>query len=157
MKSLEEIFRANLIRLRGPRTQAAIAELAGIPLRSYQNVEVNGSIPQGPNRRAIANALGVPESHLFVDPHEFVPVDVVDPITALAIVANALHEARRRPTPAPPSTEMVQGAIFDTMPEAERIAAVVRASPIAGELIMDIVKEFERSSKREKKRRDEPA
>lgn len=57
----------NLRKLRGTRTQAEVAEMAGIPLRSYQNVEINGAIPQGPNLTAIAKALGVPETRLFLD------------------------------------------------------------------------------------------
>lgn len=67
MVTLEEVFKANLKRLRGNRTQAEIAESAGIPLRSYQHAE-SGIVPQGPNRQAIARALGVQETTLFMDP-----------------------------------------------------------------------------------------
>lgn len=68
MKTLEEVFKKNLKRLRGARTQAAIAEAADIPLRSYQHAE-SGIIPQGPNRTAITKALGVStELELFMDP-----------------------------------------------------------------------------------------
>lgn len=81
MKTLEEIFVENLRRFRGDRTQAEIAERAGIPLRSYQHAE-GGAIPQGPNRTAIAQALGVKESALFVDFDEFerkaIPQDVLE-------------------------------------------------------------------------------
>lgn len=66
MKTIEEVFSDNLRRLRGSRSQAAVAEMADIPLRSYQRAE-NGDIPHGPNRTAIANALGVQETQLFVD------------------------------------------------------------------------------------------
>jgi len=73
--TIQEIFIANLKRLRGKRTQADIAEAAGIPLRSYQNAEINGAIPQGPNLAAIASVYGIPETHLFVNPAEFVRAD----------------------------------------------------------------------------------
>lgn len=67
MRTLEEVFKENLKRLRGRRTQAEVAEAAGIPLRSYQHAE-SGIIPQGPNRTAIAAALGVGrETELFLD------------------------------------------------------------------------------------------
>lgn len=62
------MFADNLRRLRGKRTQAEIAEAADIPLRSYQHAE-SGIIPQGPNRTAIARALGAAgETELFLDP-----------------------------------------------------------------------------------------
>lgn len=94
MKAIEEIFRANLLRLRGGRTQAIIAELAGLPLPTYRNIEVKGAIPQAPNRGAIARAFGVPESHLFVDLDEFMPGSgsEISPMAAWEIVGKALAE-----------------------------------------------------------------
>ena len=86
MKTIQEIFIANLKRLRGERTQAVIAEIAGIPLRSYQNAEINGAIPQGPNLAAIAKAFGVPETHLFVDSVEFVPVGTSVPFLKMRAI-----------------------------------------------------------------------
>lgn len=86
MKTLEQIFRRNLVRLRGNRTQAVIAEAAGIPLRSYQHVESTGAIPQSPNRLAIAKALGVNEADLFVDHSEYGAKKIHSPREALKII-----------------------------------------------------------------------
>jgi transcriptional regulator with XRE-family HTH domain len=85
LKTLEEVFIHNLKRYRGKRTQAEIAEAAGIPLRSYQHAE-GGAIPQGPNRAAIAEALGVQETELFLDPDLTSPT----PRQALEVIAKAL-------------------------------------------------------------------
>ena len=97
MKTIEQTFRENLIRLRGKRTQAQIAEIAGIPTRSYQNAELNGVIPQGPNRQAIARALGVEELDLFVDPLRHSPSRDITVTQALEIVQNALSAALAPP------------------------------------------------------------
>lgn len=94
MKTIEEIFRKNLIRLRSDRTQAAIAEAAGVPLRSYQHVESTGAIPQSPNRQAIAKALGVEEADLFVDLDRYGPVRPLYPEEALAILTKMVQDSK---------------------------------------------------------------
>ena len=96
MKSIEEIFRTNLIRLRANRTQAEIAELAGIPLRSYQHVESTGAIPQAPNRKAIAKALNVEESDLFVDLEKYGPVRQIYPEEALSVLNDYIKSTKGR-------------------------------------------------------------
>lgn len=96
MKTIEEIFKKNLIRLRGERTQAKIAEDAGIPLRSYQHVESTGAIPQSPNRRAIAKALGVEESDLFVDLERYGPIRPIYPEEALSILTDYVRNTKMR-------------------------------------------------------------
>lgn len=96
MKTIEEIFRKNLIRLRGSRTQALIAELAGIPLRSYQHVESTGAIPQSPNRMAIAKALGVEEVDLFVDLDRYGPIRELYPEEAIIILSEFVRNAKMR-------------------------------------------------------------
>jgi DNA-binding XRE family transcriptional regulator len=53
LKTINELFSANLVRFRADRTQEQIAEKAGIPTVSYQRAE-NGFIPQAPNRAAPA-------------------------------------------------------------------------------------------------------
>lgn len=65
---MKEVFAANLRKLRGNRTQAELAELANIPFRTYQNLEGGTYWPEYKNVRAIAAALGVPETRLFKDP-----------------------------------------------------------------------------------------
>lgn len=90
MKTIEQIFKNNLIRLRGARSQADVAEAAGIPLRSYQRCEY-GDIPHGKNRRAIAKALKVPESALFVDPEEYQAVSENDVDSALEMLTRFVN------------------------------------------------------------------
>lgn len=67
LKTIKEVFKSNLRRLRGDRTQADMASLAGIPFPSYRAFEY-GRIPQGENLAALAAALGVSETALFLDP-----------------------------------------------------------------------------------------
>lgn len=67
VKTIREVFSNNLIRLRGIRTQARIAEIANISLGGYQKAE-NGTIPQEKTLAKIAKALNVSESILFLDP-----------------------------------------------------------------------------------------
>jgi transcriptional regulator with XRE-family HTH domain len=67
LKTIREVFSANLVRLRGERTQQQIADLAGIPFPSYRDCEY-GKVPQPANLAAIAKAFGVAESALFLDP-----------------------------------------------------------------------------------------
>lgn len=66
LKTIREVFVHNLRVLRADRTQAQIAEMAEIPLRSYQRAE-GGDIPQDENLIAIAGALGVSMTRLFLD------------------------------------------------------------------------------------------
>lgn len=96
MKTIEEVFIFNLRRLRGSRTQAEIAESAGIPLRSYQRAEY-GDIPQGPNRQAIARAFGLDsETALFIDPEL---TGIVTAAEAWKIVGIELENRQSRPAP----------------------------------------------------------
>ena len=92
MKTIEEIFRENLVKLRGRRTQAEVAEAADIPLRSYQHVESTGAIPQSPNRLAIAKALGVHESYLFVDHTQYGTQKIHSPKEALKILVDFVNK-----------------------------------------------------------------
>lgn len=127
LKSLEEVFKANLLRLRGSRTQADIAELAGIPLRSYQNVEANGAIPQGPNRKAIAQALGVPETHLFVDLAEFsAGAASVTPSEALAVLEKAIN-SWESPSTVDPRIARLLAAIDSNPAILEKIETLIDA------------------------------
>lgn len=70
--TIREVFVKNLREFRAGRTQAQIAELAGIPLRSYQRAEY-GDIPQEDNLKAIARAFGVTPTRLFLDPALIAP------------------------------------------------------------------------------------
>lgn len=105
LKTLEEIFKNNLLHLRAERTQSAIAELAGIPLRSYQRCEY-GDIPQGPNRLAIAKALRVEEGDLFVDRDRFMMKNI-SPEDALEIVSQALRTRSAAPSLSPRIASLV--------------------------------------------------
>lgn len=127
LKTLEEVFKDNLKRLRGRRTQAEIAEAAGIPLRSYQHAE-SGVIPQGPNRTAIARALGASrETELFMDPD----LSSMDAGQALKVIARELESrpardpiaervARLTPT-ARAQLEAALGAIEESLPPHEKL------------------------------------
>lgn len=93
MKSIKDILSHNIKRLRGDRTQTEMAEIAGIPMRTYQNAEA-GSIPHFSTLAALAKAFRVPETELFLDqsllrPREPSPQEIV------AIVHDAL-EARKK-------------------------------------------------------------
>lgn len=112
MKTLEEVFKENLKRLRGARTQSEVAKAAKIPLRSYQHAE-SGIIPQDPNRQAIAGALGVPdETHLFVNLDAFMPRHPITPQEALEVLARAISE--------PPTSHR-----SDLSPEARALIEVI--------------------------------
>lgn len=87
MKTIKEVFSHNLKHFRGSRTQAEIAEKAGIPVRSYQNMEW-GTIPQEANLDAIARALGVQPTALFLDPDYSLDPN---PIYALEIIRGAFE------------------------------------------------------------------
>lgn len=85
MKTIEDIFGENLRRLRGERSQAAIAEKAGMHVVSYQRCE-SGTIPHRPNLEAIIRALGTEEFELFVDRTHYVPreaIEIQDGLTKL--------------------------------------------------------------------------
>lgn len=131
MKTLEEIFRVNLIRLRGSRTQAAIAELAGIPLRSYQHVESTGAIPQGPNRTAIARALAVEEGELFVDRHRYGPRRDISAREAWEVLGKAL-DRMENPIPSVGASQH---------PSMARLIAAVEADPSIVDLLEMVVDE----------------
>jgi transcriptional regulator with XRE-family HTH domain len=53
--------------LRADRTQAAMAELLAMPLRSYQRLENAEAFPQESTLEQITSKLGVPEESLFQD------------------------------------------------------------------------------------------
>lgn len=92
MRTLEEVFRANLKRLRGSRSQDAIAETAKIPKRTYQHAEA-GAIPQGPTRQAIAAAFGVPEASLFLD-ETLIPQSDAGDLRELLRLTAALNDSQ---------------------------------------------------------------
>lgn len=95
LRTLEEVFAENLRKFRGTRTQAELAELVGTPLVTYQRWEA-GSIPQGPNRAALIKALGVPETHLFVDWESFTPKESAGRASLLAEILSFLGTANER-------------------------------------------------------------
>jgi transcriptional regulator with XRE-family HTH domain len=98
VETLEEIFKKNLVRLRRGRTQAEVAELAGIPERSYQNAKLNGVIPQAKNRMAIAKAFGVDELDLFVDPDRYVKNTGISALQALEVLTEFVEKNVARST-----------------------------------------------------------
>lgn len=67
LNTIREVFAHNLKSLRGKRQLKEVAAAAGIPYRTYQNME-NGVIPQEETLRKIALVLGVSETALFIDP-----------------------------------------------------------------------------------------
>jgi transcriptional regulator with XRE-family HTH domain len=65
---MERVFAENLLKARksrGFRTQEAMAEAAGIPFRTYQDIERGVHLPRGSNLKKIADALKVSESALY--------------------------------------------------------------------------------------------
>jgi transcriptional regulator with XRE-family HTH domain len=65
--SIRKVFSFNLRMLRSDRTQAAMAELLGMPLRSYQRLESAEAFPQEATLEQITSKLGVTEESLFQD------------------------------------------------------------------------------------------
>lgn len=64
-----------------------MAEAAGLPFRTYQNME-QGAIPQAQTLEMVAKAFGVPETRLFLD------LDLVErptPEDALAVITNLVR------------------------------------------------------------------
>lgn len=87
METINEVLAHNVRKLRGNRTQSEIAEKANLSLRSYQHIE-GGHIPQQPNLEAVASALGIRPTALFLDPdYTLEPT----PIYALEIIRRALE------------------------------------------------------------------
>jgi transcriptional regulator with XRE-family HTH domain len=90
MKTLEEIFSANLKRFRSSKTQEAFSEELGIYTPTYKRYEAGVSIPQGANREKLIKALDVPEAHLFVDWEEFEPKTELSTLDVLARISRIL-------------------------------------------------------------------
>lgn len=67
LKTIKQVFASNLRLFRGKRTVEEIAEAADIPYRTYQEMET-GRMSRPKNIAAVAKALGVPETRLFLDP-----------------------------------------------------------------------------------------
>lgn len=67
LRTIEEVVAYHLRRLRGQSTQSEMADMLGIPLRTYNALE-NGQIPRPETRRIIAQKLGIGETELFLDP-----------------------------------------------------------------------------------------
>ena len=119
MKTIREVFSANLRRLRGARTQAEMVEAAEIPFVSYQRAE-NGDIPQRPNLEALAKAHGVPETVFFQDP------DLLTPQNPLDLVLTRLDRIEARlspPTPQALRPKLVTSPPTSLLGEAVRILA----------------------------------
>lgn len=112
LKTIREVLSHNLETLRGDRTQAEMAELAGIPFRTYQGAEY-GAMPKPETLAAIAKALGVPESKLFEVPRKATPAEeqeVLDrAIEGLKFIA-LLTPAQRRIFDILPSVDDEQAA-----------------------------------------------
>lgn len=69
-----------------------MAELAKIPLRSYQKAESN-QLPRPDNRRALAKAFDVPESRLYLDPDLESPNVAISPRLQLLELAASLNDS----------------------------------------------------------------
>lgn len=88
---MEQVLSANLAKLRkekGFRTQEGFAAAAGIPYRTYQDIERGWSWPQKQNVELIAKALGLPETELFR-----MPSQKPTPEEALKVIQDALRGA----------------------------------------------------------------
>lgn len=70
MKNIAECLAHNLRRLRKERkmTQEVLAERAGLSLGTIQLIETRKRWPERESVASLAQALGVPETSLFVDP-----------------------------------------------------------------------------------------
>lgn len=85
LETIDKVLAYNVRKLRGKRSQAEVAEAAGLPLRTYQRYE-NGVLPR--RRRhlvALAKAFGVSETVLFIDPDltRPTPQQAIDVLTEL--------------------------------------------------------------------------
>jgi transcriptional regulator with XRE-family HTH domain len=101
LKTIKEVFAENLRRLRGDRTQAALSEAADIPLRTLQKWEA-GRLPRDEGQlQALATALGVAETALFIDasasaePTPQEALEVLSRALALAPTGGALRGTAR--------------------------------------------------------------
>lgn len=69
MKTIGEIYAANLKQFRGKRKQLRVALDIGISLAAYQRMEKKGTLPKSPaTTTAIAKYFDVTEARLFSDP-----------------------------------------------------------------------------------------
>lgn len=92
LRTIEEVIAYHLKRLRGDNTQSDMAELLGLPLRSYQYLE-KGSVPRPETRRLIAEKLGISETELFLDPDLSSPTaDQVSEVISLALQNDSFRE-----------------------------------------------------------------
>lgn len=71
---------------------AAIAELAGIPYRTYQDIESGIRWPRVENLESIAKALGVPVTRLFRDEAEMPPEDALNVLARAVNLGHAINE-----------------------------------------------------------------
>lgn len=88
LETIDKVLSFNVRKFRGKRSQSAVADAAGLPLRTYQRYE-NGVLPR--RRRhlvALARALGVSETALFLDPDLVRP----DPITAARVLSEFVEK-----------------------------------------------------------------
>lgn len=130
LDSIEKVFSENLRRLRGERTQAEIAELAGVPLRSYQKAEAE-QIPRPENRRALVRAFGLKsETELFVDPDLFPSAPSPTPAEALEVLAREIGKPKLVLSPV--AAELV-AAITDASGDEAKMALLAgRVGEILG-------------------------
>lgn len=83
LRTIEEVVAYHLRRLRGDSTQSEMADILGIPLRTYNALE-NGQIPRPETRKIIAQKLGITETELFLDPDLMRPPTPADALEVLS-------------------------------------------------------------------------
>lgn len=116
MKTTAELLASNLRDLRKARgwSQEKLSEFAQVDFQVVQRAEGGTAFPRQDKLTALAAALGVPESRLFLDP-EAIPTPT--PKEALAVLADALGiEAELRtkaPAVSPEKAELL--AILDSV------------------------------------------
>ena len=98
LETIDKVLSFNVRKYRGKRSQATIADAAGLPLRTYQRYE-NGVLPRRRSHLvALARALGVNETALFLDPDLIKEAAASFPVTpdhALYVIRGFIDEYKK--------------------------------------------------------------
>lgn len=132
---LKELISTNLKTLRGKRyTQEKLAEIAGIPPRTYINIEGGNSWPELANIEAIAGVLGIKEATVFADPSLVIKAPRPTPIEALKIIEEAVKRAEVLST-SPQKRLLIEQILARTTPfedaEIQGLLAIITLAPPA--------------------------
>jgi transcriptional regulator with XRE-family HTH domain len=131
LDSIKEVFASNLRRLRAHRTQAEMAELLKLPLRTYQRLEAAERFPREGTIKRITAKCGASEVDLFQAPG-FRPPQTPEALLAKVADALGLNLPHPKPHTAPASqTNIGQEASLLQPPDpaADLIRFLTQAAP----------------------------